>query len=295
MRRNRFQLYFLAMRPLFFPASAIPVLVGTAWGADRAEAVHWPAFLAALLGMMCLHGAANVLNDVGDELNGCDRLNTGRISPFTGGSRFIQDGLLSLEQMIVLGCGLLGVAAALGLYLATIKGMPILILGILGVALACAYSLKPLALAGRGVGELAVAIGFGLPVGACAWLQEGIVSWSAVAAGVAIGCWSAAILIANEIPDREADAQSGKRTLVVRLGLGGARRLYLGVQITALVMAVLLVRQIWMFAPALAFAAGAGFAVIHMTENRDQQLWAIRMTLGIHLAGGVWLIFLAFL
>jgi len=88
------------------------------------------------------------------------------------------------------------------------------------------YSLPSVQLVARGVGEACIAVAFGLlPVCGAAWLQSGVIDWRA--------CWSPSgrpvvtlILLINEVPDRKADAAAGKRTLVVRLGVAGARRLY---------------------------------------------------------------------
>lgn len=284
---------FLATRPMFFPASAVPVAVGTAWGVAGGQAFAPGLFALALAGMFALHAGANVLNDVSDELNGCDRANDDRIGPFTGGSRFLQDDILSLPAMAVWGCSLLTLAALAGVGLIAAKGVTVLVLGVIGAALALAYSLRPVALASRGLGELAVAIAFGLPVGACAWLQAGELSASATLAAVAVAAWTAAILVANEVPDRKADAWAGKRTLVVRLGLAATRRLYLGIHAAgaAAVAALVPVAGLpaWALVPAFALLAAAADAARHLTERRDDQLRAIRATLALHLAGGVWL------
>ena len=283
---------FLSTRPMFFPASVVPVLVGTAWGGPQ---VNWAIFLIALLGMMCLHAGANVLNDVGDELSGCDRANTERISPFTGGSRFIQDGLLTVRQMAIWGGALLAFAAGLGAVLVVWKGLAVLALGGLGVALAIAYSLRPFSLAGRGWGELAVGVAFTLPVGASGWLQSGVVSPQLVLASLAVGCWSAAILIVNEVPDLTSDALTGKRTLVVRLGRQRTVWLYAAVQILSAFMLLGVAGAIWTYLPPLVLLAVVAAVAPKLRGGRDDQLTAIRATLAIHLLGGIWLMVLAWI
>ena len=285
---------FLATRPLFFPASMVPIAVGTAWGGP-----HWQAdlFLLALAGMMLLHAAANVLNDVGDELTGGDRLNSDRISPFTGGSRFIQDGRLTLRQMAWWGAGLLLGAAAVGLVLIWIKGLAVLVLGLAGASLAVAYSLRPVFLAARGWGELAVGVGFALPVAAAGWLQSGQVGAPLQLAALAVGCWSAAILIVNEIPDRAADMAVGKRTLVVRWGVAGTVRLYGAVQMLSLLLlaalAVLVQAPVWAMLPPLVGAILVVRLLPLLQGDRAALLTAIRGTLALHLLGGIWLVVLA--
>jgi hypothetical protein len=98
----RWQLYggaveapFSGKAPAFFPASVAPVVVGSAWGFHVARQFDWIAFLLGLAATVCVYFASNVLNDVGDDAFGTDRFNDDRIFPYTGGSRFIQNGLLS--------------------------------------------------------------------------------------------------------------------------------------------------------------------------------------------------------
>ncbi|MBI3444618.1 MAG: prenyltransferase [Magnetospirillum sp.] len=283
---------FLATRPMFFPAAALPVAVGSAWGIHRSGHVDLTALILALAGMICLHAGANVLNDVGDELNGADRLNTDdRITPFTGGSRFIQDGVLSLRAMAVWGGILLLAGGLIGGILWLSKGQTVLVFGAAGVALALAYSLPPFSLVSRGLGEAAVAIGFGLPVVACSWLQSGGFGLEALLAAVIVGSWTAAILIVNEVPDLRPDEQAGKRTLVVRLGMRGAPSLYLSVQAVAaalqLALGWLSNLPPWATVPPLALMLAALAAAALMMRGRPGQLAAIRLTLAIHLLGGI--------
>lgn len=284
---------FLATRPMFLTASLLPVLVGTAWARHGAHAFDPLALLLALAGMACLHSGANVLNDVGDELNGCDRDNPDRIGPFTGGSRAIQDGRVSLSAMRRLGAGLLAAGAASGLALIALKGLPVLWFGLLGGALGIAYSLPPFLLASRGLGELAVFIAFGTPVVASAWLQGAAIDDGLLTAAAAVGAWSAAILIANEVPDVGADARAGKRTLVVRLG-SRAPLLYLAVQAGG---ALLLMYCTWPSGLAMApVILGLALAAVKwLTCGCRSLLAAIRTTLVIHLLGCLWLAAVALL
>jgi len=228
-----------ATRPKFYPASVLPVLVGTTWGACVVRSLDWGVFLLALLATVAVHAAANVLNDVGDDVSGTDRNNTDRIFPYTGGSRFIQNGIMTAREMAVLGIALIGVAIAVGIALLYLRGPMVLAFGIAGIALGTLYSLPKVELAARGVGETAVAIAFGiLPVVGAAWLQSGRIDAAALTISVPVSLWVAAILLMNEVPDATADAAAGKRTLVVRLGRSGTRKLYLTLEFAAIVVFV---------------------------------------------------------
>jgi 1,4-dihydroxy-2-naphthoate octaprenyltransferase len=287
--------WVLATRPKFLTASVLPVLVGTAWGASSGTGLDGFAFGLALLATVCLHAAANVFNDVGDELGGSDRVNAERIYPYTGGSRFIQNGIMSLRAMLGLSVALLFAAVALGATLASLKGLTVIWLGLGGILLGVCYSLPVVQLSGRGVGEAAVAVGFGiLPVTGAAWLQSGVFGGTATWVSLPVSMWVAAILVVNEVPDRAADAAAAKRTLAVRLGLAGSRWLSiclhsvaaLAVAAAVLVGAVpafVLLGSVFLLGLGLKAAAGIGEDRIALTQS-------IEMTLMTHAVGCIWLL-----
>jgi 1,4-dihydroxy-2-naphthoate octaprenyltransferase len=293
----RLKRLFLAARPAFFPASVAPVIVGSAWGYHVAGRFDWLVFVIALLATVCVHFACNVLNDVGDDISGTDRINDERIFPYTGGSRFIQNGVMTAHEMTVWGVTLLGVGALLGLALIELRGVVVLIFGIIGVLLGLLYSLPRVQLSARGVGEAAIAVAFGaLPVSGAAWLQSGRVDWASMLISVPVSMWVAAILLMNEVPDRNADAQAGKRTLVVRLGFDATRRIYMGLHVAAgiafLLAGVLHLVPWWMGVLALVLLPGAWRASQGIREPLDRALLtkSIELTLRLHTAGAALLL-----
>jgi 1,4-dihydroxy-2-naphthoate octaprenyltransferase len=289
---------WLATRPKFLTASVLPVLVGTAWGAAVAGVFDFFAALLALLATALVHAASNVLNDVGDEVIGGDRANEERIYPYTGGSRFIQNRIMTVQEMNRWGQALLGAAAVLGLVLTLMKGPLVLIFGLFGIAIAVLYSLPSVLLSGRGVGEACILIAFGLlPVCGAAWLQSGVIDWASALVAVPAGIWVTLILLINEVPDRKADAASGKRTLVVRLGAPGARNLYRALHLSA--FACLLTLSLTRLMPWWVAVGGAvillgGFkaaaGIVDATEDRTRLQKSIEMTLGLQATGSVLLI-----
>jgi len=298
---------FNAMRPKFFPASVLPVLAGSAWGFMVAGQFDLSAFVLALLATVCVHAGANVLNDVGDDAGGTDRQNEDRIYPYTGGSRFIQAGIMSANGMARLGISLLAVAAIAGLILLLSKGAMVLWFGIAGLLLAVLYSLGPVRLASIGLGELSVGIAFGvLPVTGAAWLQSGSLGIEVLLFSIPVSVWVTAILLINEVPDIAADGATGKRTLPVRLDLGGTSVIYFllhAAGVAALVALALLGGfPAWaMIVPVLllALAWQAARAIRTGIADRPAMTRAIEMTLGIHTIGSIWLagcaLFIAFL
>ena len=290
--------YLLATRPMFLTASALPVLLGSAIGYHASGQLDAIAFVLALFSVMLAHAAINVLNDVYDELNGTDRFNEERISPFTGGSRFIQDEILNLGQMRRWGYLLLAMSAVLGVALVMHKGYMVLAFGIMGVFLGVAYSAPPLKLASRGIGESAVGIGFGvIPVVGAAWLQTGNFSWEALLLSIPVSIWVANILLINEVPDCAADGKAGKNTLVVKFGLKFTAAFYLSVSVIALgalvwaaalnfISPLALILCFLLFIPAIV----ATRAIVNWKTNPEMMESAIKMTLTIHAVNILWLL-----
>jgi 1,4-dihydroxy-2-naphthoate octaprenyltransferase len=289
--------FLLATRPAFFTASVLPVLLGTAWGYRQSGVLDLSAFLVALAAVICAHAATNVLNDVYDDASGADIGNDDRLHPFTGGSRFIQNGILTRGEMARWGTLLAGISVALGLVLVALKGFPIIVLGAVGLALGVLYSAPPMQLSARGTGEIAVGVGLGmLPVCGAAWLQSGTVTPATVLLSLPVAAWVMNILVINEVPDARADARAGKRTLVVRMGLNGTRFLYLGLHGSAALIVLLMVLAGHLTIPALflplAVALGSPFAARGITSdmNREQLATGIKLTLAAHAAGILWLL-----
>jgi len=289
---------FHATRPKFFPASVLPVLAGSAWGFQVAGQFDMLVFSLALLATVCVHAGSNVLNDVGDDAGGTDRQNEDRIYPYTGGSQFIQAGIMSANAMARWGVSLLVLAALAGVFLLLMKGEMILWFGLAGVSLAVMYSLGPVRLSSIGIGELAVGVAFGvIPVVGAAWLQSGLIDANVIIFSLPISAWVAAILLINEVPDVAADAATGKRTLPVRLGLGGTALLYAGIHVFAAATVVWLTVRggLPMAAPAvpillLLLALRAAGAIRQGVADRHGMTKAIEATLGIHTLGSVWLV-----
>jgi 1,4-dihydroxy-2-naphthoate octaprenyltransferase len=289
---------WLATRPKFLTASVLPVLVGTAWGAAVAGRVDVVVAVLALVATALVHAASNVLNDVGDEVIGGDRANEERIYPYTGGSRFIQNRIMTVQEMNRWGQVLLAVAAVFGLALTLMKGPLVLIFGLFGIAIAVLYSLPTVLLSGRGVGEACILIAFGLlPVCGAAWLQSSVIDWASALVAIPAGIWVTLILLINEVPDRKADAGSGKRTLVVRLGTTGARRLYAALHLAAfaclLTLSVARLMPWWVAVGGIVILLGgfkAASGIAEASDNRTALQKSIEMTLGLQAAGSVLLI-----
>lgn len=205
-------------------------VVGCALGIASADACGHPPHLWTALATLVLallaHAASNVLNDVHDAQSGADAANTSGIFPFTGGTRLIQQGRVTVRQTRELARALLLVVVPGGLTLALWSTSSLLWIGAAGLFLAWAYSAPPLQLMSRGLGEMAVAAAWSLVVMGADAVQRGSVFIIPVFISISYGLLIANILLINGVPDAHSDASVGKATLAVRLGARGTAWLY---------------------------------------------------------------------
>lgn len=231
---NLISLYFFATRPAFLSATLMAFMLGLAGAAYSGVAIQpLSAVMTVLLALM-VHAGVNVLNDYFDARNGTDTINVERLYPFTGGSRFIQNGVLTLAQTMYFGYILLALAMLGGLWLVFQISDGLLLLGAFGMFIGWAYSASPLRLNSRGLGELCVLLGFlGIVVGAD-FVQRRAFSFVPFIVGMPYALLVTNLLYINQFPDRKADAEAGKYHLVVRLPLDSAVWLYLLLAVMAL-------------------------------------------------------------
>jgi 1,4-dihydroxy-2-naphthoate octaprenyltransferase len=234
---GRARAWLLAVRPRTLPAAVGPVLVGLGVGL-AGGAFDALMALGCLLVALLLQVAANLSNDLFDHRSGADAAD--RLGP----PRAAASGLLS-ERDLAMGTALCLVGAGLvGLPLVMQGGPVLLILGVLCMILAVAYTGGPFPYGYRGLGEVAVFLTFGvLAVAGTAYLQTGTWSSLAFAAAIPPGCLVTAILVVNNLRDIGPDTRAHKVTLAVRFGSRFARVEYLVLLVAACVVPGLLV---WM-------------------------------------------------
>ena len=233
--QGRAAAWLVAVRPRTLPAAIGPVLVGL--GVGIAHGAFDPILaLACLAVALLLQVAANLSNDLFDHRSGADAAD--RLGP----PRAAASGLLS-EHELAVGTGVCLVGAALvGLVLVAAGGPVLLVLGVLCMILAVAYTGGPFPYGYRGLGEVAVFLTFGvLAVAGTAYLQTG--AWSALglAASILPGCLVSAILVVNNLRDIGPDTRAHKVTLAVRFGARFARLEYLALLVVACLVPPLLV------------------------------------------------------
>lgn len=287
---SRVLLWVRALRLPFLTASLLSVLLGTSVALWQGALFHWDLFLLALLGTACFHLGANLINDYFDEKNGSDRLNRERVAPFSGGSRVIQENLIPAAVILRASVICYLVGSGSGILLIIRCGWPVLWLGLLGLASGILYSAFPARLL---VGELIVGLSFGTLVAAGSYfVQTGHVSPAVLLLSLPLSLLVTLILWVNEFPDYRADRDSGKTTLVVRLGRPLAAHVYLWlfvlvyalVAVLALGLGLFWLGSLWLTLP---LAIRAIILVRRFPEHPRQMAPACPLTIQIHLVGGL--------
>src|SRR5256884_26323 len=211
-----------ALRAPFLVASLIPGFVGALAARQAGYGINLGLLGLSLLGLGFIHLGTNMTNDAWDYRSGND-LEVRHLNPFAGGGRVLFRGVLNLRTHLAVAVTFLLLGSLIGLYLVSIVGLPLLWLGLVGVAAAYFYVAPPLRLAHRGIGEVAGGLAF-RPVTVLGgyYVLARAFDPPAVILSISLGLLVAGILWINEIPDIPADAAVGKRTLVVRLGVARA-------------------------------------------------------------------------
>jgi 1,4-dihydroxy-2-naphthoate octaprenyltransferase len=217
--------YLRASRLPFLTGSLFPVAAATALAYFIEHTWNFRFFGLTAVGVAALQVGANLINDYYDSF-GSDPLNR-NFTPFSGGSRVIQDRLMSPGQVKTLAYLLFALGVGCGLVL-IYSGRPwVALVGLLGLGAALFYSASPVQLMSLGLGEGLIFLAFGpLLTWGAYYVQTGKFSLVGAAVSLPLAFLITAIIWINEFPDLEADLAAGKHHLVARLGLKVSRWVY---------------------------------------------------------------------
>lgn len=297
--RSPFILYLAATRPAFLSVTLVACLIGLASAWRSGVGLDLATACVTVLFALVAHAGVNVINDYHDALSGADDANTERLFPFTGGSRFIQNGVLTTRQTGRFGYGLLAAVIPAGLWLTWHAGPGLIAIGAGGLLAGWAYSAPPLKLMSRGLGELAIATGWLLVVVGTDYVQRGTFAALPFVAGLSYALLVANLLFINQFPDHKGDAAAGKRTLVVLLGPQVAKWGYLLIAILAYGWLVAMVgndtlpQKTAAAAMTLVLSFSAGRDLLEYAEQPSELASAIKRTIlatnlhGVVLAGAL--------
>jgi len=288
------EVFFQASRPKFLIASAAPVLVGSALGYAYSNAFHPLLFTLGLLSIMALHSGANLANDYFDHISGNDWANKNP-TPFSGGSRYIQEGILSPKTILLIAIIALAVGSAIGVVILFLtRSLFILTLGLTGVLGGFFYTAPPFKFGYRCVGEFVIALLFGLlPVYGSYYLQTGTIDAIPILPACIVSILIFLVIFVNEFPDAAADAAVNKRTLVVRFGVPASIWIYRIALVISFIIAIALLTHRLMFFTGLFYLLTLPIAVIAIkAANKEDlakpgQYRASQLTVLLHTLGSL--------
>ena len=230
------QAWFLATRPRTLVAGFVPVAVGSAL-AFRDHVFAFAPALAALIGALFIQIGTNLVNDYFDFKRGAD---TGdRLGP----PRATQQGWLSPSSVIRGAMVCFGLAFTVGLYLVWVAGWPLVVIGLCSLAAGYAYTGGPFPLAYNGLGDVFVLVFFGfVAVSGTYFVQAHTVTALTLLAALPVGLLGVALLAVNNTRDQKTDAAAGKKTLVVRFGIGFGKAEY----VACVILSALVPLGLWL-------------------------------------------------
>lgn len=222
--------WIIGARPRTLPAAIAPVLVATAYAGSNWEPIR---ALSALLVSLALQIGVNYANDYSDGIRGTD---DSRIGPV----RLTASGLASPKSVRAAALISFLIAALIGLTLAVATSWWIILVGALAINAAWGYTGGANPYGYKGLGEISVFLFFGIvaTVGSY-YVQTEELNLQIFIVAIPMGSLACAILAINNLRDRAQDQIVGKKTLAVRLGERGARKLYMALLISAHLFALL--------------------------------------------------------
>jgi 1,4-dihydroxy-2-naphthoate polyprenyltransferase len=225
--RDRIGAYWEIARPFSFTASTVPIAVGGALAAVEGR-FDWTLFFVSLVAGVLLHIGTNVTNEIYDVRKGVDTI----VSPRA--SHAIVKGRLTDREAYVMAIAAFAFAFALGLYLVSVRGWPVVALGLAGLIGGYTYTAPPFQykFSPYGIPLVFMLMGPLMVVGSY-YVITGTIDWSALAISIPVGFLVAAILHGNEWRDISEDARAGARTFSVRMGRQAAHWLYLALVVGA--------------------------------------------------------------
>lgn len=219
--KHALKIWVEAMRLRTLPVSAASVTAASALAVLNG-CFSWAPAIICLAFALTAQIASNFANEYFDYRAGIDR--PGRVGPRRG----VTEGDISPRAMLAASLTAVAIACALGLCLIAYGGWWLIAVGIFIVAGLFAYSAGPYPLSRHALGELAVALFFGIiPVSACYYIFSGTITMQAFATSAAIGIMGANILIVNNYRDADDDRAVGKHTLATRFGRRTSAWIYL--------------------------------------------------------------------
>ena len=210
--------WILTTRPWSFPASAMPVLTTFAymtWVCSLYDlTIDWVSGILAVVGIVFFHASGNMLSDIRDYKKGVDKgLN---FMPLVNGS-------FTTKEYLRLSLTLFAVGLAIGFYILSRCGWPLLYAAVYGAFFTLTYAtFKYFAL-----GDLVIFLSYAIiPIMGTTYATLQEYYWPALVLALPIGLITVAILHVNNTRDIESDRAAGIRTFAMLIGLKPSLKLY---------------------------------------------------------------------
>lgn len=228
------QIWVKGARPKTLTAAIAPVLVGSSIAYSEKSLNLLIAFLVLTVSIS-IQIAVNYANDYSDGIKGTDNKRVGPI-------RLVGQNLASAKSVRNASFIFFFIAAVAGLVITiSTKQWWFLLLGFSAIISAWTYTGGPKPYGYAGFGEVFVFIYFGLvAVLGTIYAQTLFLKPYFYIYAISIGCFAAAILVANNLRDREKDQQSNKMTLAVKLGDTKTRYLFVILMLLPFIFGLLL-------------------------------------------------------
>lgn len=206
---------FRAARPNFLTLTPVCVFLGIAAAVKSGQPVGIGSALLVFFAALLAHMSVNLLNEYHDFRSGLDNLTIK--TPFSGGSGSLPAHPEAASAVGISGAIALIATMLIGLYFVSIKGLALLPLGFLGVLLIAAYT--PLLTHRPWLCLLAPGLGFGpVMVAGSAFVLAGHYTGTAALASLPPLFLVSELLLINQFPDIDADAEVGRRHLPIVMG-----------------------------------------------------------------------------
>lgn len=236
MGKHTLKEWIFALRPWSFPASAMPIVVTLAYLFWKGAEVNWTLGLWTLVGMVLFHCTGNVWSDYFDFRKKVD-------AEDTFGAKTMTTGMFQPHEIRNLALGLLAVSVVCGLGLLAVTGLPLLWIGLAGVACTLLYPF----LKYNALGDFDIVMAFAfLPTLGTSYVATGAIDWNVLLVALPVGLITDGILHSNNSRDVATDSRAGITTMAMSMGpeksvwLFGFEMLFPYIWVAALSMADLL-------------------------------------------------------
>ncbi len=243
--RSQISLWIQAARLFALPASVVPILFATMFSLTHNNGViYWELLPVIIISGILFHLGTNFVGEYFDYKNGVDKEET------FGSSRILVDKLMNPKTVLYGGYAAFAVGFLLGLLLVYYHGLPMLILGLIGLIGGMFYTGKPFGFKYIALGDLSVFMLFGpLMVIGSHFALTGYIDYSLLYISIPIGFLVTAILNANNIRDIKHDRMAKINTMATMLGINGSKYEYyfliFGSFFAVILMVILQVLPLW--------------------------------------------------